>query len=164
MIFNILTSPAAGNNALMSGPRLATARQTEEYHNYLLDPRQGDLAAEWAQVEQLPPGPQKEFAKRILYAKAELRERSVPEYWDDQYPRRNIQQSSSWVDSPIQYDPSTKVMTVYGNAYAGVEPETVSSIVNGTYGYLPKSVGSSLNKFWDERWGHDRPRGRQLSG
>lgn len=94
MLFNVLTGKSLTSNAMKSGDRNATRRQTKEEHDALLDIR---TLPEYKAILAMPPGPQKSLAIAALNAEAELREREYAKYWDDQYPRRNISQSSSWV-------------------------------------------------------------------
>lgn len=138
-IFNVLTSKGGTGNALKSGDRLATQRQTQAEHNKLLDIR---TMPEYQAVMAMPPGPQRQMAIRALNAKAQLREREYAKYWDDKYPRRSISQSSSWVGN-IDYDPYSKVMTVnLGNkssAYPSQSPNDVANFLNSN------SLGSYYN-------------------
>lgn len=157
MLFTVLTgggSKGAGNNP-------AVDMQTQRMHDDLLDITK---LPDYPLVMALPPGPQKRLAMDALEAEAAFNEATVPQYWlNDNKPRRQVTLGSSWVPN-IQYDPKTKVMTAFGKAYAGVEPETVAKILRGEiYVHKPGSIGSAMNKFWDERFGHDRLRGRALS-
>lgn len=130
MLFNVLTSKGGTGNALKSGDRLATQRQTQAEHNKLLDIR---TMPEYQAVMSMPPGPQRAMAIRALNAKAQLMEKEYPKYWNDEYPRRPITQSSSWVGD-IDYDPYSKVMTVnLGNesrAYPNQSPNDVANFIN----------------------------------
>lgn len=138
-IFNVLTSKGGTGNALKSGDRLATQRQTQAEHNKLLNIRS---LPEYTAVMSMPPGPQRVMAIKALNAKAQLMEKEYPKYWNDEYPRRPITQSSSWVGD-IDYDPYSKVMTVnLGNesrAYPNQSPKNVSDFVNAP----------SIGKYWN---------------
>lgn len=137
-LFNVLTSKGGTGNALKSGDRRATERQTQEEHNKLLDIR---TMPEYTAVMSMPPGPQRNMALRALMAKAQLMEKEYPKYWDDKYPRRQITQSSSWVGD-VDYDPYSQVMNVnLGNesyAYPGQSPNDVANFVNAP----------SMGKYW----------------
>lgn len=139
MLFNVLTSKGGTGNALKSGDRLATQRQTQAEHNKLLDIRS---LPEYTAVMSMPPGPQRVMAIKALNAKAQLMEKEYPKYWNDEYPRRAITQSSSWVGN-IDYDPYSKVMTVnLGNeshAYPSQSPNDVANFLNSN------SLGSYYN-------------------
>lgn len=130
MLFNVLTSKGGTGNALKSGDRLATQRQTQAEHNKLLDIR---TMPEYTAVMSMPPGPQRAMAIRALNAKAQLREREYAKYWDDKYPRRSISQSSSWVGD-VNYDPYSQVMNVeVGNmtySYPSQSPNDVANFLN----------------------------------
>lgn len=129
-IFNVLTSKGGSGNALKSGDRRATERQTQQEHDKLLDIRS---LPEYKVVMAMPPGPQRNMAFRALMAKAQLMEKEYAKYWNDKYPRRPITQSSSWVGD-VNYDPHSKVMIVdMGNnshAYSNQSPEDVSNFLN----------------------------------
>ena len=81
----------------------------------------------------MPPGPQRVMAIRALNAKAQLMEKEYPKYWNDEYPRRSVSQSSSWVGD-IAYDPYSQVMNVeVGNriySYPSQSPKNVSDFLN----------------------------------
>ena len=130
MLFNVLTSKGGTGNALKSGDRLATERQTQAEHNKLLDI---SSLPEYQVVMAMPPGPQRVMAIRALNAKAQLREREYAKYWNDEFPRRSVSQSSSWVGN-IDYDPYSKVMTVNlgdeSRAYPNQSPKNVSDFLN----------------------------------
>lgn len=137
-IFNVLTTKGGTGNALKSGDRRATERQTESEHEDLLDIRS---LPEYQAVMSMPPGPQRVMALRALNAKAQLMEKEYPKYWNDEYPRRTISQSSSWIGD-VNYDPQSKVMIVdMGNnshAYPNQSPEDVANFVNA----------NSMGKYW----------------
>lgn len=139
MLFNVLTSKGGTGNALKSGDRLATQRQTQAEHNKLLDIR---TMPEYTAVMSMPPGPQRQIAIRALNAKAQLREREYAKYWNDEYPRRPITQSSSFIGD-VSYDPYSQVMNVeVGNrtySYPSQRPEDVANFVNSN------SLGSYYN-------------------
>ena len=141
MLFNVLTGKSLTSNAMKSGDRNATRRQTKEEHDALLDIR---TLPEYKAILAMPPGPQKSLAIAALNAEAELREREYAKYWDDQYPRRNISQSSSWV-GPVEYDPKTQIMTVQlgdkAYTYPNVTPDGVAKFINsGSLGKFLNSV------------------------
>lgn len=129
-LFNVLTSKAGTGNALKSGDRRAVERQSQTEHDKLLDIRS---LPEYQAVMSMPPGPQRVMALRALNAKAQLMEKEYPKYWNDEYPRRTISQSSSWIGD-VDYDPYSKVMIVdMGNnshAYPNESPEDVANFVN----------------------------------
>lgn len=137
MIFNVLTSKGGTGN-IKSGDRRATERQTESEHDKLLDIRS---LPEYQAVMSMPYGPQRVMALRALNAKVQLMEKEYPKYWNDEYPRRTISQSSSWIGD-VNYDPQSKVMIVgMGNnsqAYPNQSPEDVANFVNAP----------SMSKYW----------------
>ena len=130
MLFNVLTSKGGTGNALKSGDRLATQRQTQAEHNKLLDI---SSLPEYKVVMAMPPGPQRVMAIRALNAKAQLMEKEFPKYWNDEYPRRPITQSSSFIGD-VNYDPYSQVMNVeVGNrtySYPSQSPKNVSDFLN----------------------------------
>ena len=139
MLFNVLTSKGGTGNALKSGDRLATQRQTQAEHNKLLDI---SSLPEYQVVMSLPPGPQRVMAIRALNAKAQLMEKEHPKYWNDEYPRRPITQSSSFIGD-VNYDPYSQVMNVeVGNrtySYPSQSPNDVANFLNSN------SLGSYYN-------------------
>lgn len=139
MLFNVLTSQGGTGNALKSGDRLATERQSQSEHDKLLDI---SSLPEYQAVMSMPPGPQRDMAIKALNAEAQLMEREYPKYWNDEYPRRPISQSSSWVGN-VQYDPSSQVMNIQlGNktySYPNVTPEGAARFLNSD------SLGRFLN-------------------
>ena len=137
MLFDIITGKGLSNNVLKSGDRLAAERQTPLEHEELLDERNLPGYRE----AMLLQGPARLMAIQQLRAQAALREAEYPKYWDDQYPRRDIAQSSSWVGD-IDYDPYSNVMQVQlGNkvyTYSKT-PDQVAQIVNSP------SIGNYFN-------------------
>lgn len=140
MLFNVLTSKGGTGNALKSGDRLATQRQTQAEHNKLLDIRS---LPEYTAVMSMPPGPQRVMAIKALNAKAQLMEKEFPKYWNDEYPRRPITQSSSFIGD-VNYDPYSQVMNLeVGNrtySYPSQRPEDVANFVNAP----------SIGKYWND--------------
>lgn len=138
-IFNVLTSKGGTGNALKSGDRLATQRQTQAEHNKLLDI---SSLPEYTAVMSMPPGPQRVMAIRALNAKAQLMEKEYPKYWNDEFPRRPITQSSSFIGD-VNYDPYSQVMNVeVGNrthSYPSQSPNDVANFLNSN------SLGSYYN-------------------
>lgn len=137
MIFEILTAKGLGNNVLKSGNRDATIRQTPSQHEELLDVR----TIPGYREATLLPEPQRSMALAGLRARAELREMEDPRYWNDQYPRRQISQSSSWIGD-INYDPYSQYAQVQmGNRAYGysMSPERLSQILNSP------SIGEQFN-------------------
>jgi hypothetical protein len=128
MLFDIITGKGLSNNVLKSGDRLAAERQTPLEHEELLDERNLPGYREAMMLQ----GPARLMAIQQLRAQAALREAEYPKYWDDQYPRRDIAQSSSWVGD-IDYDPYSNVMQVQlGNkvyTYSKT-PEQIAEIIN----------------------------------
>lgn len=139
MLFNVLTSKGGTGNALKSGDRLATQRQTQAEHNKLLDIRS---LPEYTAVMSMPPGPQRVMAIKALNAKAQLMEKEYPKYWNDEYPRRPITQSSSFIGD-VNYDPYSQVMNLeVGNrtySYPSQSPKDVAHFLNSN------SLGSYYN-------------------
>ena len=130
MLFNVLTSKGGTGKALKSDDRLATQRQTQAEHNKLLDI---SSLPEYQVVMAMPPGPQRVMAIRALNAKAQLMEKEFPKYWNDEYPRRPITQSSSFIGD-VNYDPYSQVMNVeVGNrtySYPSQSPNDVANFLN----------------------------------
>lgn len=139
MLFNVLTSKGGTGNALKSGDRIATQRQTQAEHNKLLDIRS---LPEYTAVMTMPPGPQRVMAIKALNAKAQLMEKEYPKYWNDEYPRRAISQSSSFIGD-VNYDPYSQVMNLeVGNrtySYPSQSPNDVANFLNSN------SLGSYYN-------------------
>ena len=139
MLFNVLTSKGGTGNTLKSGDRLATQRQTQAEHNKLLDIRS---LPEYTAVMSMPPGPQRVMAIKALNAKAQLMEKEYPKYWNDEYPRRPITQSSSFIGD-VSYDPYSQVMNIeVGNrtySYPSQSPNDVEHFLNSN------SLGSYYN-------------------
>lgn len=139
MLFSVLTSQGGTGNALKSGDRNATKRQTKEEHDKLLDIR---TLPKYQEILAMPPGPQKSLAIAALNAEAELREREYVKYWNDQYPRRPISQSSSWVGD-VNYDPYSQILSVNLGGkvydYPNVTPEGAARFMNSN------SLGKFLN-------------------
>lgn len=137
MLFDILTGAGLSNNALKSGDRQATIRQTPAEHEELLDERNLPGYREAMMLQ----GPARLMAIQQLRAQAALREAEYPKYWLDEYPRRNISQSSSWVGD-VDYDPYSHSMSVQlGNKVYSYSksPEEVTEILNSP------SIGSYFN-------------------
>lgn len=138
MLFDIITGNGLGSNILKSGDRLATFRQTPQEHEELLDERTMPGYQEAMALQ----GPARLFAIQQLRAQAQLREQEYPKYWDDEYPRRLIDQSSSWVGD-INYDPYSNVAQVQlGNkVYSySMSPNRIAEILNSP------SIGQEFNK------------------
>lgn len=140
MLFNVLTSKGGTGNALKSGDRLASQRQTQAEHNKLLDIRS---LPEYTAVMSMPPGPQRVMAIKALNAKAQLMEKEYPKYLNDEYPRRPITQSSSFIGD-VNYDPYSQVMNLeVGNrtySYPSQSPNDVANFVNAP----------SIGKYWND--------------
>lgn len=138
MLFDIITGNGLGSNILKSGDRQATFRQTPQEHEELLDER----TIPGYQEAMTLQGPARLFAIQQLRAQAALREAEYPKYWDDEYPRRPIDQSSSWVGD-INYDPYSNVAQVQlGNkVYSySMSPNRIAEILNSP------SIGQEFNK------------------
>jgi len=138
MLFDIITGKGLGSNVLKSGDRQATFRQTPQEHEELLDER----TIPGYQEAMALQGPARLFAIQQLRAQAALREAEYPKYWDDEYPRRPIDQSSSWVGD-INYDPYSNVAQVQlGNkVYSySMSPNRIAEILNSP------SIGQEFNK------------------
>lgn len=138
MLFDIITGNGLGSNVLKSGDRQATFRQTPQEHEELLDER----TIPGYQEAMTLQGPARLFAIQQLRAQAALREAESPHYWDDEYPRRPIDQSSSWVGD-INYDPYSNVAQVQlGNkVYSySMSPNRIAEILNSP------SIGQEFNK------------------
>lgn len=140
MHFSIITGKSLGNNALKSGDREAVNRQSEIEHTEALDVRN---QPGYYTVAAMPDGPQKRYLMSLLEQQAMEHEASLPQYWNDEVPRRQISQSSSWING-INYDPNTKMVTILtgGRSYAlpAQEPYQVSDMVNSS------SIGQAFNK------------------
>lgn len=138
MLFNILTGAGLSNNVLKSGDRQAAFRQTPAEHEELLD--YTNLPG-YREVMEMPIGYPQLAALGRLKLQAELREQESPKYWLDEYPRRNISQSSSWVGD-IDYDPYSNAMQVQlGNKIYSYykTPDQVAEILNSP------SIGEKFN-------------------
>ena len=138
MLFNILTGAGLSNNVLKSGDRQAAFRQTPQEHEELLD--YTNLPG-YREVMEMPIGYPQLAALGRLKLQAEQREQESPKYWLDEYPRRPISQSSSWV-SDIDYDPYSNAMQVQlGNKIYSYykTPDQVAEIINSP------SIGEKFN-------------------
>lgn len=129
MIIEVLTGRGLGNNALKSGDRKATEMQTDYEHEDLLDVRSMPGYREAMSL----PSPAKEMALYDLEQQAIQREADYPKYWkDDTQPRRDINQSSSWIGD-VEYDPYSSVMQLnLGNKVYPYyrSPNQVSEMLN----------------------------------
>lgn len=142
MHFEVMSGiPSLAGNALRSGDRTAAERQSPFEHENLLDEKQ--LPGYWEAVA-MPPGPYRDLALNALKSEAIRRESEVPKYWNDQYPRRPITQSSSWI-SGIDFDPTTSYVSFqtkdgksYG--YGGIDATQMANIINS------QSIGKEFNK------------------
>ena len=142
MHFDVMSGiPSLAGNALKSGDRTAAERQTPFEHDSILDEKN---LPEYPAVLMMPAGPQRDLALNALKAEAMRREADLPKYWNDQYPRRPITQSSSWI-SGIEYDPVTnyaQMQTRDGKTYGygGIDPTQMANILNS------QSIGDEFNK------------------
>lgn len=138
MLFNIISGEGMGDNVLKSGDRQAAFRQTPQEHEELLD--YTNLPG-YREVMEMPIGYPQLAALGRLKLQAEQREQESPKYWLDDYPRRPISQSSSWV-SDINYDPETQMAEIQlGNKVYGysMSPNRIAQILNAP------SIGRELN-------------------
>ena len=142
MHFDVMSGiPSLAGNALKGGDRTAAERQTPFEHDSILDDKN---LPEYPAVLKMPAGPQRDLALNALKAEAMRREADLPKYWNDQYPRRPITQSSSWI-SGIEYDPVTnyaQMQTRDGKTYGygGIDPTEMANILNS------QSIGDEFNK------------------
>lgn len=142
MHFDVMSGiPSLAGNALKGGDRTAAERQTPFEHDSILDEKN---LPEYPAVLMMPAGPQRDLALNALKAEAMRREADLPKYWNDQYPRRPITQSSSWI-SGIEYDPVTnyaQMQTRDGKTYGygGIDPNQMANIINS------QSIGDEFNK------------------
>lgn len=142
MHFDVISGiPSLAGNALKGGDRTAAERQTPFEHDSILDEKN---LPEYPAVLMMPAGPQRDLALNALKAEAMRREADLPKYWNDQYPRRPITQSSSWI-SGIEYDPVTnyaQMQTRDGKTYGygGIDPTQMANIINS------QSIGDEFNK------------------
>ena len=142
MHFDVMSGiPSLAGNALKGGDRTAAERQTPFEHDSILDEKN---LPEYPAVLMMPAGPQRDLALNALKAEAMRREADLPKYWNDQYPRRPITQSSSWI-SGIEYDPVTQyaqMQTKNGKTYGygGIDPTQMANIINS------QSIGDEFNK------------------
>lgn len=142
MHFEVMSGiPSLAGNALKGGDRTAAERQTQFEHDSILDEKN---LPEYPAVLMMPAGPQRDLALNALKAEAMRREAELPKYWNDQYPRRPITQSSSWI-SGIEYDPVTnyaQMQTRDGKSYGygGIDPTQMANIINS------QSIGDEFNK------------------
>lgn len=137
MLFNIISGKGLGSNVLKSGDRLAVERQTPQEHEELLDERNLPGYREAMSL----PGPQRLMAIQQLRAEAALREQEYPKYWSDEYPRRNISQSSSFIGD-INYDPfSNSAQIQIGNKVYSYyrTPDQIAEMINSP------SIGGYFN-------------------
>lgn len=147
MHFDVIQGKGLGNNALKSGDRDAVNRQTEIEHAEALDVRN---QPGYYTVAAMPEGPEKQYLMSILEQQAMEHEASIPQYWDDEIPRKPVSQSSSWING-INYDPNTKMMMILtgrGRSYpvAAQEPYQVAEFVDSP----------SMEKFFDSHYRTNR--------
>jgi hypothetical protein len=138
MLFNILTGAGLSNNVLKSGDRQAAFRQTPAEHEELLDERNLPGYSEAMMLE----GPARLMAIQQLRAQAALREAESPKYWLDEYPRRNISQSSSFIGD-INYDPYSNAAQIQiGNKVYSYSrtPDQIAEMINSP------SLGGYFNR------------------
>lgn len=128
--FDVMTGKGLGHNAMLSGDRKAAERQTPMQHEELLDIT---TLPDYPTFLAMPPGPQKSLMYNTLVAQAELREQEYPRYWNDTVPRRNINQSSSFI-GPIDYDQNSNLAAVQMGdkvyMYPNLDPVRMSEWLN----------------------------------
>lgn len=110
MQFDIINgNESLSNNALLGGNRLAANHQSQAHHEAALN--------RFTKGKIYPSTPAGLLKRQIDIAKGKAYEKSLPQYWDDKYPRRPITQSSSWIQG-LNYNPDSKVGTIkIGNKY-----------------------------------------------
>lgn len=108
MLYTVLSGKGLGGNILKGGDRKAAERQTQEEHDNLLDIK--NLPG-YSRFLALPPGPAKTLALKSLEMEAEENERTNPKWWMDERPRREITQSSSFING-VSVDPNSNMGTV----------------------------------------------------
>lgn len=134
-------NPSFSNNALKSGNRLATYRQTQQEHDDLLDISN---LPDYPFYVAMPEGPEKEEFKDYLVVQAIQREKDDPKYWDEDEPRKPIDQSSSWVGD-IEYNPDNNLITIaLGNKG---KTKTVYGTADDAADWVnTQSIGQKANK------------------
>lgn len=109
MQFDITHGDGFGNNALLGGDRLAANHQSQAHHDAALN--------RYTKGKIYPRTPVGLLKRQIDVMKGKAYEKSLPQYWDDKYPRRPINQSSSWIQG-LNYNPTSKIGTIkIGNKY-----------------------------------------------
>lgn len=109
MQFDIIHGKGLGNNALLGGDRLAANHQSQAHHDAALN--------RYTKGKIYPRTPVGLLKRQIDVMKGKAYEKSLPQYWDDKYPRRPINQSSSWIQG-LNYNPKSKIGTIkYGDKY-----------------------------------------------
>lgn len=141
MRFDVMSGiPSLAGNALKGGDRTAAERQAQFEHDSILDEKN---LPEYPAVLMMPAGPQRDLALNALKAEAMRREADLPKYWNDQYPRRPITQSSSFVQS-VDVDPVTNYMSVQMNGktygFGGQGPAEAADMLNSN------SIGEWFNQ------------------
>ena len=108
MLYTVLAGKGLGGNVLKGGDRTAASRQTQEEHDNLLDIKS---LPGYSRFLAMPPGPAKTLALKALEMEAEEQERTNPKWWMDERPRREITQSSSFING-VSVDPNSGMGTV----------------------------------------------------
>jgi len=101
-------------NALLNGSNKEAA--------YRQDPVEHEIAIhKYERPGQTP-------AERLFaIEKGQEEERELPKYWDDEYPRRDINESSSWIDE-IEYLPSMGLAIMKTNGHEYYYPMTSKEV------------------------------------
>lgn len=71
-------------------------------------------------------------------------EQELPEYWDDQIPRKDVGGSSSWIDE-IEYLPSLGIAVVKSNGKQYFYPKSAKEVGDTI---TSDSIGSDYNRSW----------------
>lgn len=141
MIFQVLSGQGLGNNAMKGGNRRAVSRQTQHEHDTYLDPKI-QFPEQYRMAMGMPEPMRSTLLRQLDEAAVEYEKNEIPEYWDDNQPRRPVMQSSSWVGN-IDYNPESREAIVHvgdkAYTYVNVEPQDMARLLNAP------SIGRVLN-------------------
>ena len=124
MLFQIIHGDGWSNNAGKSGNEAARERQSQAEHDEALNYYTRNKTYSPTQVGLL--------RRQIDIIKGKAKEKLLPKYWDDKYPRRPITQSSGWIKS-LDYNPRTNIGSIrYGNTQRShyMTPYEAAQLVN----------------------------------
>lgn len=121
---------ATNNQGLNENNKAAAYRQTIDEHEKALH-----------KFEEPSMSP----TQRMLAAeKGEIAEKSLPQYWDDEFPRLDVGGSSSFINE-VEYIPSLGIAVIKINGNQYYYPKTAKEV--GDLVTAP-SIGGEYNRTW----------------